>query len=393
LQFVQENQSARSGVGGRTIIQMVPRLTKKPNGVADYASALARALHLDGIDSSFLIGSPLEEESSKNDWNTISLPQRRASSLAETIGSAADSTKAAAVVLHFSGYGYARRGAPLWLLHGLRRWQLCHAKRVPLVTIFHELYATGRPWQSSFWLSPLQRTIARGILNLSSDAIATTQLFRDQLLKWNHSARVACMPVFSNVGEPDCCALPGARAAIAVVFGLAGVEDRLFGDFRRDVEQVIATTKIEKIVDVGPRSLSAPKSFTGLPVVSKGALPAFAVSNILQKARFGFAAYPFDVLAKSGVFAAYAAHGTLPIVFAERRGSFDGLEVNQHFLDGAKLETAPDPDHLVVMQHQLLDWYRAHSLQLQARYLRRCADRLVQESFTTGRSLTRSSQR
>jgi hypothetical protein len=136
------------------------------------------------------------------------------------------------------------------------------------------------------------------------------------------------------------------------------------------MEHAIATIRVEKIVDIGPRSLSAPKSFAGLPIISKGALPAAEVSNILRNARFGFVAYPFEVLAKSSVFAAYAAHGTIPIVLADKRGSFDGLEVGQHFLDGPKLNATPDTECLAAVQRQLLDWYRTHSLQLQARYLR-----------------------
>jgi hypothetical protein len=45
------------------------------------------------------------------------------------------------------------------------------AGRVPLLTIFHELYATGRPWQGAFWYPHFQKQIARSILNLSSAAI------------------------------------------------------------------------------------------------------------------------------------------------------------------------------------------------------------------------------
>jgi hypothetical protein len=376
LLLLQDTKRSRlSDAGQRTIIQMVPRLTNEPNGVADYAFALSRAFRIYGIDSIFLAAAPSAEERAGEDgWDTVSLPKRQARSLAETIKSAADSTKVAAVLLHMSGYGYAKRGAPAWLLQGLRRWQLRYANQLPLITIFHELYAVGRrPWQSSFWLSPVQKVITRSILDLSSDAIVTTQLFRDQLLRWNPAARVTCMPVFSNVGEPDHCAPPNARCAIGVVFGLAGVEDRLFGHFRRDIERVITTIGIEKIIDIGPRSHSVPVSFAGVPVISKGALPAFAVSSLLERAKFGFVAYPFDVLAKSGVFAAYAAHGTIPIVFADRRESFDGLEDGRHFLDGVKLNATVHPDRLTLVQHQLSGWYRAHSLQVQAHHLYQCA--------------------
>jgi hypothetical protein len=126
---------------------------------------------------------------------------------------------------------------------------------VPLVTIFHELYASGRPWQSAFWLSPLQKHIARRILNLSSLAITPTDLYRKRLsrLREDSAIKITAMPVFSNVGEPSCVAPPCTRSAAAVVFGLAGVEDRLFGTYRLQTERIISALGIETIFDVGPR--------------------------------------------------------------------------------------------------------------------------------------------
>jgi hypothetical protein len=357
--------------GGQTLIQMVPQCGEGPNGVADYAMALARALRPDGIESVFLSGTPCAHGTPRQDeWKIVSLPRRQSQCLADTIHSLAAATKAVAVLLHFSGYGYEKRGAPLWLLQGLRNW---HRRRggVPLVTIFHELYATGRPWQSSYWLSPLQKLIARGILKLSSDAIAPTELYRDWLLHRSSGARISCMPVFSNVGEPSCQRPPCARAAAAVIFGLAGVEDRLFGLYRADVEHVISTMAIEKIFDIGPRFSPTPSSLAGVPVFSKGALPPLAVSELLQHARFGFIAYPFDALAKSGVFAAYAAHGLIPIIFPGRRGSFDGLEAGRHFLDGLRIDAAVNADGLALIQRHLSAWYASHSLQVQASLLER----------------------
>ena len=68
------------------------------------------------------------------------------------------------VVLQLSGYGFDKRGAPLWLLkeiEGRRR----HIKSFGV--FFHELYAFGPPWSSSFWLSPVQRHIACRLAVLS----------------------------------------------------------------------------------------------------------------------------------------------------------------------------------------------------------------------------------
>jgi hypothetical protein len=245
------------------------------------------------------------------------------------------------------------------------------AGQVPLLTIFHELYATGRPWHSAFWLSPLQKQIARDILNLSSAAITPTELYSKRLSEWRDGSgiKITAMPVFSNVGELGCGSRPCARTATAVVFGLAGVEDRLFGIYRSEIERIVSALGIEKIFDVGPRLSSTPRTLAGVPVISKGVLLQPAVSELLQQARFGFLAYPLDFVGKSGVFAAYAAHGVVPVVLSEKQGSFDGLQASRHFLDGLRFETRPSAEHLASIQRKLFTWYMSHSLKVQANFL------------------------
>ena len=165
-------RSAKSMIGAvdeqqyrPTLIQVVARRTAEPDGVTDYALALARALRAyKGANSVFLSGTPsVDAMPVEDDWKTVCVPKRKAQILADTIQLLSAETNARAVVLHFSGYGYQKRGVPLWLVQGLQIWSR-RAGRVPLLTIFHELYATGRPWQSAFWLSPLQKQIARSIL-------------------------------------------------------------------------------------------------------------------------------------------------------------------------------------------------------------------------------------
>jgi hypothetical protein len=355
-----------------TLIQVVPRRTAEPSGVADYALALARALRAyRGTDSVFLSGTPTADAMPmEDDWKTVCVPKRQAQILADTVQLLSTETNARAVVLHFSGYGYQKRGVPAWLVQGLQIWSR-RAGRVPLLTIFHELYATGRPWQSAFWLSPLQKHIARRILKLSSAAITPTDLYRKRLSEWRdgNTIKITAMPVFSNVGEPGCECAPCTRTAAAVVFGLAGVEDRIFGIYRSEVERIISALGIEKIFDVGPRLSAMPRTLAGAPVISKGVLPQGAVSELLQRARFGFVAYPLDFIAKSGVFAAYAAHGVVPIVLCEKQGAADGLQPARHFLDGLRLETGADAQDLASIQRELFTWYKSHSLNVQADFI------------------------
>jgi hypothetical protein len=378
-EVTQRLRSAESMIGSvneqqhrPTLIQVVARRSAAPDGVTNYALALARALRAyRGANSVFLSGTPsVDAMPVEDEWKTVCVPKRKARMLADIVQLLSAETNACAVVLHFSGYGYQKRGVPVWLAHGLRIWSR-RAGRVPLLTIFHELYATGRPWQSSFWLSPLQKQIARSILNLSSAAITPTGLGSKLLseLRDRDSTKITAMPVFSNVGEPGCGSTPCARSAAAVVFGLAGVEDGIYGTYRSKIERIVSALGIEKILDVGPRFSSVPRTLAGASVISKGVLPQDAVSDLLQRVRFGLVAYPLDLIGKSGVFAAYAAHGVVPIVLSDKQGAFDGLRPARHFLDGLGLGTGADAQGLTSIQSNLFTWYASHSLKVQADFL------------------------
>ena len=186
----------------------------EPNGVADYSLALARALAArNGVKSVFLSATPSAQAMPMQDeWKTVFLRRRQAQCMADTFGRYRLRHRwlwfcifpAMVIKSEVSRYGWLRAFAS-----GARR-----ARHVPLVTIFHELYASGRPWQSAFWLSPLQKHIARSILNLSSLAITPTDLYRKRLSRWRKDSaiKITAMPVFSNVGEPSCVAPPCARA-------------------------------------------------------------------------------------------------------------------------------------------------------------------------------------
>jgi hypothetical protein len=84
-------------------------------------------------------------------------------------------------------------------------------------------------------------------LNLSSLAITPTNLYRKRLSRFRKDSaiKITTMPVFSNVGEPS-CGTPWTRSATAVVFGLAGVQGRVFGIYRSQTKRIISALGIEK---------------------------------------------------------------------------------------------------------------------------------------------------
>ena len=148
----------------RTIIQVVPKRTTQPDGIGDYATLLAHALlERTGCKSLFVSGTPAREEPVRADgWQTVPVLRRSGRLLAEQLSVLGAEKEVAAVVLHVSGYGYQKRGVPVWLLEGLRTWRKAEPS-CRLFAIFHELFATGRIWNSSFWLSNAQKYVTRSI--------------------------------------------------------------------------------------------------------------------------------------------------------------------------------------------------------------------------------------
>jgi hypothetical protein len=190
-------------------------------------------------------------------------------------------------------------------------------------------------------------------------------------MRWSTSGEteVAHIPVFSNIGEPGKGRAPLQRPATAVVFGLAGVEDRIYGMYWAKLEPILSNLGVTKVFDVGPRFSSKLRALPTIPIISKGTLPASALSELLQETRFGLIAYSVEAIGKSGVFAAYAAHGVVPVVLAEKRQACDGLEPDRHFIDGLRLNADHDASSLAAVQQELYSWYAPHSAKAQTVYL------------------------
>ena len=325
------------------VIQIVPRLAPPAEGVGSYAEALATALAgRFGVETRFVAADRLEA--------------RTAATLAATL----EAEENGSVLLHYVNYGYQPRGCPVWLVDGLSRWRRGGGGR-RLVTVFHEVWATGPPWRSSFWLSPLQRRLATAVVRLSA-ALATSLELYGRLVRRRAGGReVRVMPVFSTVGEPPAVPQLAGRAPRLVVFGGAGVRARAWGRELPDLAAACAELGIEEILDVGP-PLPVPARVAGIPVRPRGLLPAAEVAALLLDARAGFVAYPPGFLPKSTIFAAYCAYGVLP-VSAWRRRLLDAGPLPPFWRPG----TAEDPAETA---RRARAWYLEHTLDRQAEVYR-----------------------
>src|SRR5437764_7606448 len=180
-----------------TVLQIVPHLPGTFDGVGDYALNLARALSADhGITTTFLVAAKTSA-TCKNGFALVSeLDPVAASELAR---------QHEHVILHYVNYGYQARGVPFRLRSFVK--QLRPALRGRWVTTFHELYASGPPWKSAFWLRPFQVKIARDLIDLSNACIVSNPVIRDEIRRYAPSKPVYRIAIMSNLGEPELSAV------------------------------------------------------------------------------------------------------------------------------------------------------------------------------------------
>ncbi len=350
------------------LLQLVPQLPPAIDGVGDYAARLGAALGAaHGVAPAYLVTTAGWRASAGAPGPAAGLARHDAAALLAGCAALLDgqpSTGGEALLVHWSNYGYQRRGCPWWLVRALGRLRAARpALRV--VTMFHELYDAGAPLRSSaFWLAPWQRRLAAQTARLSDTCATNTVRHRDLLAAWSGRApaEVALLPVFSNIGEPAEVPAFAARASELVVFGGAGSRRRVYARAPGALAAACRALGVVAVHDVGPQPQEMPTAVAGLPVARHGALPAAALGALLLRVRYGALDYPRDLLGKSGIHAAYASHGVVPVMTRpEPRGP---LAADPALLDAAALAgaAARAPECAA----RALAAYRGHDLAAQA---------------------------
>ncbi|AFY30863.1 hypothetical protein [Calothrix sp. PCC 7507] len=340
------------------VISIIPKLPPAIDGVGDYALNLARQLHQEfNIQTHFIVGDP--------DWNgadkiagfpVSQVSDRSADALLTLLSGDRSST----ILLHYVGYGYAKRGCPVWLVDGLQRGQSLFPQR-SLVTMFHEVSASGPPWTSTFWLSSLQRNLAARLSRLSDRCITSKQLYAEIIANISRGKHqeVPFLPVFSNIGEPDKVLPLLERQQRLVVFGGVANRTRVYQESQAVLEYICQKLNIQEIWDVGTPTEVKVSAINKIPILKIGQQPAEKVSDILANSVAAFSNYDPDFLAKSTIFAAYCAHRLLPINATGSTSIVDGIEPGKHYW-------VPNPQENDVDMQAIADnaysWYQTHNL-------------------------------
>ncbi|MBU1359304.1 MAG: hypothetical protein KJ901_11200 [Gammaproteobacteria bacterium] len=261
------------------------------------------------------------------------------------------------VFLHFSGYGFQKRGIPLWLVDRVRTLR-GRFKAVGIV--FHELFASGPPWGSAFWLSGLQQKIARDLLSLADFWLTSREDSAKWLLEHSKSVPHRVLPVFSNVGEPANFSMERRRQLI--VFGSSGIRAQVYEWADGEIFRCAQRCDLE-IHDIGPTMPegTVAQALARHGVVAHGKLPAEDVSRTMSGAMYGALAYPANYAAKSSVFAAYSAHALCPVLLSDDYGVHDGLAANVHYADGFHMVGQASVDPISIGRKARL-WYEPHCI-------------------------------
>jgi len=355
------------------ITSIVPRLPPAVNGLGDYGLNLARQL-LQSFDlvTEFIVGTPdAPRLDSVEGFAVKQVQERSVNALLDVLPS--NSQSPTTVLLHYVGYGYARRGCPVWLVEGLERW-LKSGNNRRLVTMFHEIYAFGPIWTSQFWTSPLQRNLATRLIRTSSRCLTSNQSFAAIISKFGQGKQstIPVLPVFSNVGDSEHLPALAERPRRLVVFGGGGPRSSVYQKSRLALEQTCHSLEIEEIVDVGPELGFEIEPVDGIPIMSLGVKPAGEVSSLLSTSMVGFFSYYSELMAKSTSFASYYAHRLIPVVVVPKEIDLDGLEAGKHYWLASRHQDIMSLAAGQAIADNAYAWYQTHNLSVQAAIFANC---------------------
>jgi hypothetical protein len=363
----------------RLLIQVVAQLKPERCGVSDHAILLAQELEAAfQIRTAFVVLNSIEP---------CNVPYPRVYCAPSQLLEACDSLRKgqfAALLVHCSGYGYSRDGAPLILAEALERVR--KSLRFPIAAYFHELYATGMPWKSAFWYTRRQQQAVRKIAS-ACNLIATNSTRHLQWLEQEAMPggvpAVRLLPMFSNVGEsreqPTLC---GRRPAL-VVFGLADTRRKAYARLAA-LGKLLHALGVEEIVDAGPEFDVSPE-LGGIPIRRMGVLAAPDLAGILSQSMFGFVQHEPFGLAKSGVFAGLCALGVVPVIAKTFSGEVDGLRDGVQAVS-PKTAGAAANGGLEQCSVAAWTWYSGHRLHIHAAEYAAWMDGLAAEAGTELRS-------
>jgi len=301
------------------LIQVVPGIPPKVNGIGDYAYKLARRLRDGhGIKTTFLVADSNWQTEEHEEFPTSRIEKRTPESFLDAVdGLSFGATSGPKhMLVQFSPYGYQKRGCPNWLINGLEE---LHKRGIgALHAAFHELEVHSmRPWSSTFWVPGIQRSLIKRLARISQFRYTNTEEYRGHLEGWG-VGRIDLIPNFSAMDEPQEYPLFDGREPNIVIFGRGAQRKWTYDHASGTLGKLCRQLGITRIIDIGqPLSGSPLLEIDGIPIHHCGRLPEEEVNAWMSSSIATFMYYPVPLLTKSSVHAASCATGTIPFIVDE----------------------------------------------------------------------------
>lgn len=352
------------------IIQIIPFRRLVPDGVGDYGRLLATEwAGQRNVKTIFVATTPKDFEGECEDGHqTIYLKRSQVDELLAELRPLLKQYEVAPprVILHMSAYGFQKRGVPFWLLKAVKMFRAQYPT-IKVLSVFHEIYATSnKPWTSSFYLSGLQKHIAKQIFKLSDCVITPCEKYAMQLKRYFPSSadKVKALPVFSTVGELSDLIVVEKTERL-VLFGGRDQRNEIFTKYSSVLSSLVEKLNLVEIVDIGANDPGLPDHINGVTIRHTGRLSAEDVSREFSASRYGVVSYDPMRLGKSTVLASMAAHNVNIICLAKTPSTSEGLVNGRHLIVTNK---ALNQDQLLTLPHlhsAMTEWYQQHQLSAQ----------------------------
>ncbi len=338
-----------------TLLQIVPKMPGSLDGVGDYALTIARKLREKfNCETVFSAFNTQENSSGFEVLSLDRLPD--------------ESSKFNHVLLHYVNYGFQKRGVPFRLLSILRALRRQH--RGKFITIFHELYASGPPWKSAFWLQPFQKGLAKSVAQLSDVCFVSNDYSRRAMRQLAPRVEIELHPVPSAIGEPSLSndQIVNRDSHTWVIFGGTALTERSLRSFRRRMSRIPDSIAPRRLFVLGGEENPATRSLVDELGIESSYRPRIAgsdASGILRTCSFAWLDYfhrpdvETSVILKSSAFASACAHGVIP-VFPHRSSAvaIEGDRLPGPFFVETNHAETPDSNARPKTAIEIYDWYR-----------------------------------
>jgi hypothetical protein len=351
----------------KKILQIIPTPPNHSDGIGDYALQLATQLQQDfQVDTQFLVfRNDLQVEPIASGFTMQQLSLHTTEQFCAAIPSDIQS-----IIVHFSAYPYfntSLKGSlgvdtPFWLIEALR--SVVTSQQLKLVVMFHELPKLY--WRQFYvfdFLNPIQCIVSRRLARMADTILTSSTRFQSILSNWI-GKDVPKILIFSSMGEPESIVPLSSRQRRLIIFG-GSARARIYDNHSPALIQSCQLLGINEIYDIGSTLKLPNYSPAGIELRSIGFRSPAEISELLSTSLAGCIDYsPFPGnLGKSSVFAAYCAHGLVPILTRYNPSEVDDLYNDRHYLAFGSELAILNLDRLQIVADTAHQWYRRHTTQ------------------------------